>query len=130
MYLEEGLYAYITADATVTGLISSRLYPTFAPQEVITPYVTYMRASTEHSYDLAGPNHLTRCRVSFSCFADTALAARGVADAIIDRIDGHMGAMGTVTIQAVMRINDFASYEPLTVTPTVIVDFDVMFLED
>ena len=41
MSIETTLRTYLLTDATLTSLISTRLYYALAPQEVIKPYVVY-----------------------------------------------------------------------------------------
>jgi len=128
--LEAGLYTYVSADVTLTGLISDRLYPLLAPQESPAPYVTFQRISTNRTYDLAGPNHLTRCRIQFDCYGVTLLSAKTVAEAVRERIDGYMGSMGSIVVQSVMRANELDLYEPTTEQYRTSSDYWIVFVED
>lgn len=45
--MESGLYAWLTADATLTALLGGRVYPDAAPAEADTPYAVYETVADE-----------------------------------------------------------------------------------
>lgn len=128
--LEAGLYAYLAADAGVSGLVGTRIYPLLLPQEPTLPALVYQRISTNplgHSHD--GPNHLTRVRMQLRCHGATLLAAKTLADAVRDALDGYSGAMGTVTVQSVFREDEGDDDEPETGSWSVRADYMIVYDE-
>ena len=47
MSIESTLFATLDNDATLTGLVASRIFPLVAPQNATVPYITYQVIATE-----------------------------------------------------------------------------------
>jgi hypothetical protein len=91
--LEEAIYARLSADAPLAALVGTRIYPVEAPQGVARPYVVHSRQDTVNMARL-GPSPRgpwDRVDLAVMAFADTAEAARAVAAAVRDALDGFSG---------------------------------------
>jgi hypothetical protein len=95
MALAEALYALLSQNGGVVALAGGRIYPLSAPQSVVTPYVVYQRISAVRLRTLDGPEGRSMPRMQIDAYATTWLAARALADAIRQALDGFDG---TVTI--------------------------------
>ena len=89
------LLAYILADATVAGLIGTRLFALRAEQNATTPFVVWQDISGEGIYAHDGPTGLRTFRIQFSIYAPTVTQTEDVAAAIVNRIDGYSGVLNS-----------------------------------
>lgn len=91
---KKDLWHKLTNDETVSGLISTRLYPGIAPQKATYPFVTFNTVSNmdENCHD--GPVGIFRERVQFDILADTPDVAEQIKDAIYSALHGLSGMIG------------------------------------
>jgi hypothetical protein len=68
---EAGIYTTLTNDSDVSGLVSTRVYPVIAPQDVTAPYVVYMRIVGTSVNDLGGELGITNGRFQIDAYATT-----------------------------------------------------------
>lgn len=84
MSAEELLFAALTADAGVTALVGTRIYPELVPQEQEPPCVAYSRAGTEYVMTIhSGVPAAQIATLEIVCMARTQEAANQVADAVV-----------------------------------------------
>lgn len=95
MILEEALYAYLTADDTVEGLIGTRLYPEMLPEGVQLPAMAYQRISRDGIMAHDGPTGLASVRVQLTMQAASYLTLRTLADRVRVLFDGTRQTMGS-----------------------------------
>lgn len=84
----EALVAAVTADGAVAALIGTRFFPVGARQGASYPYATWQVISTQGAAHLDGPSNLDWPRVQINAWADTAMAALALAEAVRAAIDG------------------------------------------
>lgn len=104
--IEEALRGILVADGTVSGLVSTRVYPLVLPQNVTLPAIAYQRISgaREHTHDAVGD--LARPRFQFSSFATTYSAAKAIANAVREALDNYRGTASGVVIQGIYVENE------------------------
>lgn len=95
MILEEALYAYLTADDTVEGLIGTRLYPEMLPEGVQLPAMAYQRISRDGIIAHDGPTGLASVRIQLTMQAASYLTLRTLADRVRVLLDGERQTMGS-----------------------------------
>lgn len=125
--IETALYTYITADATVSGLISTRLYPLDLPQEPSAPAATYHRVSTVPLYTHEGDGSLDQVRIQIDSYASSVLAAKTLATAIRTRLSGFSGDMSGTTVGSVFLDNEQDFGDPTTGLYRVSQDFLITY---
>lgn len=76
---ETDIYSTLTNDANTSGLVSTRVYPVIAPQDVTVPYVVYRRIIGDSVNDLAGEIGTTRGRFQIDVYADQYSTAKTLA---------------------------------------------------
>lgn len=78
------LRACLAADATVTALVGTRIYPLVMPQDATRPAIvlTVVSEVPENSFDGTAETRLTASRVQVDCYAATYLEAHEVATAV------------------------------------------------
>ena len=90
MSLETKLYALLSADAGVTEIASTRIYPLVAPQEAALPHVVYTRVSSGREYSLSGYSNLENPRMQIDCYGTTYAEAKALSEAVISALRGAM----------------------------------------
>lgn len=111
--IEAAIKGLLTGDATVSGLVSSRVYPIALPQEATLPAISYSRVSmfgkdVTHS----GTNQAAKTVLQISCWARSALAAKNLANAVKAVLHGYSGATGGETIFYTQVVNEVDLFDP------------------
>jgi len=112
--LEEGIAAFLIADATIGALVGDRIYPLFIPQGATLPCITYQRISTPRivTHDSSGATgDLTHPRFQFDAWATTQKEAKQIADGLRTVLHGKRGAMGGVTIRSALAENEAPEFD-------------------
>ena len=97
MSLEEGLKSALTADGTVNGLVSGRIYPELMPDDVTYPAISYQRISTVRRQFLTGVDDFTQVRIQVDCWDSSYSGVKTLAAAVKSAIDG-VRALGSTTV--------------------------------
>jgi len=82
MSLEKGIRAILIADGTVSGLVSTRIYPQRRPEGTILPALTYQTVYQEITEALSEQTGLRRSRVSIDCADSTYGGNKTLRDAV------------------------------------------------
>lgn len=93
MTIETLLRARLVADNTVSGLVSTRIYPVILPQKPTLPAITFSKVSGVRMHNLSGTAGRAVARISFNCWATTYLGAQAVAAAVRASLDGFAGTL-------------------------------------
>lgn len=98
-----GLRARLIANATVLGLVSTRIYPDRLPQSPTLPALVYNLVSGMDEPHLNGLVGVAHTRVQIDAYATTRIAANALATAVRDALaaDTGRGLWGTVPVQGV-----------------------------
>jgi hypothetical protein len=140
--MQEGLYAYITADAGVKAILGSPrsdgttgVFPSFAPDECLMPHVVLLQISglpLQESF--AGTGRLQESHWRFSCYGSTYKQAKQLAQAVMKAMISCNGVMpaGSVEVHGSWWRLEIDEAEPIphgTIYSTH-VDFDVNFSDN
>lgn len=120
---------FLVAQAGITALIGTRVYPSLLPQNVTLPAMVMQMISDPHELLHDGPQGLPTARVQYDCWGRTSLEATNVAQALRAAVDGYVGAMGAVTVTCAAIENMIDAYEPTTQRYRVIVDVSYQRVE-
>jgi len=99
--MQEDLRAVLAADATLTGLVGTRIYPGVRPQGSALPAVVFLMISSLPDYHLGGPSGLESERVQIDCYGATYAAAMEVAAAVKAKLSGFSGDQGSTSFRAI-----------------------------
>lgn len=108
--LEQALYVILTDDATVSGLIGTRVYPLLIPQDAALPAIAYQRISRLQIQTQSGPSCLSRARMQLTCVATTYSGVKALADAVRVVLDGYKGTAASVSVGASFLETDADAY--------------------
>lgn len=90
MIIETAIVQLLLADATVSGLVSDRIYPQDAPQDAQRPYVVYETADSIRLPTITGYLNLRSTAFRFSSFGGDAggryVSAKAIDEAICDKL--------------------------------------------
>jgi len=104
--LGSAVRGYLAANAGVSALVGSRIFPDVLPQGYTIRNggaLTYTIIDTVHDHLINGLSGIARSRVEFAAFASTRAGANLIAEAVrASGLQGYTGAMGGVLIESVM----------------------------
>jgi hypothetical protein len=111
MSVAQDLRTFLLADATISGLIGTRLFPLRLPQNPTLPAMTYSWISGDRVHTMAGARGPSRPRLQFDAWAKTYLEAEAVFEALRKRLDGFQGTAGSVKVQGAFFASERDLYE-------------------
>ncbi len=111
MSINRAIYSRLSTFVGLSTLVSARIYPMTAPQDVLMPYVTYQRISTVKIGLLSSDTDISEPRYQIDVYANTHLSCRDVADQIILAMQRWQGVESSVTILDVTIENDSDNYD-------------------
>lgn len=114
--IEIDLVAHLKADATLTALIGTRIYPLTAPQNVVKPYVTYQVINGNNNQCISGGIYQKDIRFQIDCWSLTYSNVKAISEAVVKRLEGFKSSN---------NINDMDDYEPETLLYRQIIDFNL-----
>jgi hypothetical protein len=85
------LRAYVLADATVSGLVASRMYPVRLPQKATMPALVYTQISGLRHGHLRGPASAAEPRYQVDAWALTFSEAHQLGKAVRRRLEAFVG---------------------------------------
>lgn len=94
MTIEEAVYTKTIGDATLAGLVGTRVYPLLVPQDAAMPAIAYQKVSSFKHQAHDGSSHLARSRIQFTVEADDYATAKSVATALKECWDSYAGYVG------------------------------------
>lgn len=114
--METGIYALLHGDATVSGLVKTRIYPENLPEGCAWPAILYQRPETqrEPTMDTAG---LPRATVKITCFGEMKTDVITLGNAVAEVLADYSGAADDTTILASLMVesaHDGWDYEKST----------------
>ena len=111
--LRQAVFARLTGDETIAGLVAERVYPHLAPQKAARPYLTYLVVSGEHVSHLRAAAGLVMHRVQIDCWADTYAGAEALVEAVRGAFDGLRGTIAArFTAKSIHLAGETEGYEP------------------
>ena len=97
--IEKAIFDILRLDATVSGLVSSRIYPQVIPQNTSLPAIVFSQISGPRQHTITDTDNMVPSRWQFTVVAETYAELRGISDAVRGVLDNYTGVCGTVTIQ-------------------------------
>lgn len=98
------LYTLLTADSTLTGLVSSRIYPWPLPQANAFPAIAYI-IEEKPVMRCDGGTRIIMADVTVGIFADTLLQAETIGTHVVRILDLQKGSIAGVDVQSIMLNN-------------------------
>jgi hypothetical protein len=130
MNAEKAVYALLSEAAAVTALAGSKIFPVLAPQDTDAPFIVYHRIDAARVYSIAGPSGLAFARVQVDAYALTYAAAKNLAAAVRQTLNGFRGTAGDVRVGGISLQTDQDILEDGTDPPLHRVSMDFMVTHD
>lgn len=103
--MEADLVSLITGDGTVSGLISTRLYPAVYAQGATNPCARYRKITGSPGVHMQGSDGLNFDLVQIDVRATTAASAVAVRDALRALLHAYSGTVGSTSFKLI-RLRD------------------------
>lgn len=112
--IEDGLYSYLSGQATISSVVEDRIYPSLLPQKPILPAIVYYNIGTNQVEKQNARSTLEVSRFQIDCYAREAREAK-LLDKVVKNVlllDSYQGvSFGLFAIRAVyglqLGIDDF-----------------------
>jgi hypothetical protein len=121
--IEEAIRTLLLADATVAGLVATRVYSGVMPQRATFPLVTLQKIDKLSDLTMDGVRGRNRVRLQVDCWADSHDGLRALADAVNGDdsqstrgpLHGFAGAVGDERFKLIrLLVERSTEYEPDT----------------
>jgi len=96
--IEEAVYSRLNKYASVSALVSGRIYPLVLEQNTSYPAITYTKVASVHIHDLDGSAGLANPTFQVDSWAYTYPEARNLSDAVRRALQGYSGSPYTGTV--------------------------------
>lgn len=112
MSIKRGLYAWLNAQAGITAIAGSRIWPEVIPDQVFDeaskrPCIVFSRSGTERTRTFCGTIPLVASSITIDCYARTYDGAEQLAAAVRSSLTDYRGAMGDEQVQDTRLDSDF-----------------------
>lgn len=124
MGMEADIRALLLANAGVSALIGTRLYPLRLPAEVVLPAGTFQRITTTPHNTLTGTHGSAAAPLQIDSYAATDLGAWTLAEAIIAAIEG---VVQNGNIQSILLTNALPLYDVDLQAHRVLTEFRITY---
>ena len=113
--MKSGMVTLLTGEATISAIVSSRVYVGKAPQKATLPYLVLTQLGSEENTSIDGASGQLRfLTFDIDCKAKTSVQAESLGNAVRVFLDDYSGTAGSYTIGAVILNSESDDYEPPT----------------
>lgn len=106
------VYARLTGDATVSGMVAARVFPVFAPTGTALPLIVTQINGVDRDQSLTGPIGRPTMTVAVTLYATTYNEVRKLARAVRRALDGFTGTVAGATVQRTTMTSESDGFEP------------------
>lgn len=128
MSLETELRSRLAADATISGIVGTRIYPGILPQKPVYEALVFRRISGPRLRHLTGPSGMGTARIQIDSWAEKYTEAQALADAVKDRLHGFDGTLTTLRV-SISLDNEIDDYDEDAKVYRVIQDYLIQHSE-
>ena len=121
--LLDAVYSRLSTATGVSALVSTRVYPTRAPQRPTHPLVIFQVISGDRESAFDSDTGMVAKRVRTISRADTLIEARDLSIQVRSQLKRWRGTEAAVTIEASFMQNELHLFEPEPATYDVLQDF-------
>jgi|1_EtaG_2_1085319.scaffolds.fasta_scaffold00431_24 hypothetical protein len=109
--METAIYDILTNTASVTDIVSTRIYPSRIPQGETLPAVTFQRIGNEPEDDKDGPSTLDVITLDIDMFGKSLADLKTLSGAIRTALDRFSGTRVGIIINSIQFVTDRDLYE-------------------
>ena len=111
MNCEAAIYGILSGDATLTALVSTRIYPEAAPQNAANPCIVYSESTPEFNDNKSGVSHLDVNLVQIDVYASTISVRNTIGSRIRTLLDRYSGTVNSINIQSIQCVYSYKTWE-------------------
>lgn len=111
MNCEAAIYGILSGDATLTALVSTRIYPEAAPQNAANPLIVYSESTPEFNDNKSGVSHLDVNLVQVDVYASTISVRNTIGARVRTLLDRYSGTVNSINIQSIQCIFSYKTWE-------------------
>ena len=129
-HIEGAIYYKMANAAAITALVpAARIYHIKQPESVVFPSIVYQKSSSVSDYTLTQTVDLSEITMMIHSYADSDLAAKGVAKAVFNTLNGLREVVDGFNIQRVIRETELDLFEDETSVFHVMQLYRILYLE-
>lgn len=113
MNCEAAIYGILSADATLTALVGTRIYPEVAPNGAANPCIVYSESTPEYSDNKDGVSKLDTNIVQVDVYASTAASRNTIGARVRTLLDRYSGAVNSIYVQSIQLAYSYKLIEPV-----------------
>jgi hypothetical protein len=125
--VEDSLRTFLLNEASLAGVLGSRIHPRRLPQKATLPALTYQRIDTPRTPVHGEKSIFPRPRVQLTSWAKTSKTAWQAADAVRTLLDGFRGQMGGLAVTRCVIVNELENDDPETGLVQVVQDYLITY---
>lgn len=111
MSIESVIYDRLTGYSGLSALVSNRVYPNVAPQNVTVPFVTYRRVSAERQSGFGEDIGIVTSRFQFDMYATAYSAVRAIAEQVRGALQRYRASATSPEVLDTFIVNELESFE-------------------
>jgi hypothetical protein len=111
MNCEAAIYGILSGDATLTALVSTRIYPEAAPQNAANPCIVYSESTPEFNDNKSGVSHLDVNLVQVDVYASTISVRNTIGARVRTLLDRYSGTVNSINIQSMQCVYSYKTWE-------------------
>lgn len=119
MSVETDLYDTLTEDASIAGVVGTKVYPEFVPQQIDMPAITYYISGVMPQYALAGVEDLKNTHMAIDVWCATYSQLRTLTEYVKAAMDGES------TLFTAVLLEQIDIYEEGTLTHRTSLDYSI-----
>lgn len=112
----KAIYSILTSDSDVNAIVSTRVYPQIAAQEVAFPFVVYVLQNVDPSDTKSGVSTLDEVRYDIIVASEAYAEASDLTEKIRTALDRYSGTVAGVVIDSIQFIDLDVNNDPGTET--------------
>lgn len=128
LYIEEGLFKYLSSYQGLIALVGDRIYPYVMPDGCEKPSITYQRIGTEVVHTMQNDPGLTSPLFQINCWSEDFLDLLKVAKQVKLALQDFSGLMGDIAVQSVSLEDERQEYESDTKLHSIQLDFLIWYI--
>ena len=106
----KAIYNLLSNDPTVSGLVSTKIFPYLAIEDINEPYIVYSQEGLEPTDDKDGVSRLDTIQYDIEMWDTNAINIKALADAVRDVLDRYTGTVEGLNIQSVKYMGEDTQY--------------------
>ena len=104
------IYSLLSNDASVSALVSTRIYPSLAIENVVYPYIVYENTANEPTNNKDGKSTLDTLTYNIEIYTETLSESNTLGINVRNVLDRYSGTINTKAIQSVKYNNENSGY--------------------